>query len=73
MSLTHNFEISVDGITVSGEIGFNHGEEAEFKTTTTDEMTIKQHKKIQNFFEFLVRFHKECAEITKIEIIEKET
>ena len=71
MAYTHTFQISIEGINVEGEMSFNGGEAAKFKTSASEEMTILQHRKIQDFFEKIVNFHNTCAEISKIEIVKK--
>lgn len=68
MAYTHDFEFKLDGIVIEGEINFNHGEDAAFKSTAGEEMTIKQHSQIQALFEALVAFHMKGADIEKINI-----
>ncbi len=71
MAYTHNFEIKVEGLVIEGEINFNHGEEAGFRTNAGEELSIKQHRKVQNLFESLVKFYKEVGDIEKIEVLRK--
>ena len=67
---THDFEIKVDGIIIEGEIKFN-GNEASFKTTSGEEMTVRQHGQFQKVLEALCKFDENCADIDKVEIVKK--
>lgn len=71
MAFTHDFEIDTDNINIQGEITFNHGQKAEFKTTTTEDMTVEQHGRLQDFLEHLTKFYMKYGEINKLEIIKK--
>lgn len=68
---THDFEIDIDGIQISGEINFGDGEEAKFRTIGGEEMTVAQHGRVQMLFETLVRACKTCGEIQTFEINKK--
>ena len=68
---THTFEIHTDGIAIEGEISFNHGEPAHFKTNAGEEMTVAQHGKIQRLLEQLTLFYSGCGEIEKLEVVKK--
>lgn len=69
---THNFEIKIDGIEITGEIYFNHGEEVKFKTNQGEELTLSQHAKVQRLFELFTDMSKCCEqEIEKIELVRK--
>jgi len=69
---SHDFEIELNQISVNGEIVFDHGQAAAFKSDAGEEMTIEQHGKLQKLFEALVDFHVNCASIDKIEITKKD-
>jgi hypothetical protein len=71
MAITHTYQIIADGINAQGEINIGNGEAAKVKSETVDNMTLKQHQEIQNFFNFLIRFNKTCKNLTKIEINKK--
>ena len=68
---THNFEVKIDGIVIEGEILFDHGHKTAIKTTSGEEMTVKQHGLFQNLLENLAKFHCDCAGIEKIEVLKK--
>ena len=69
---THTFEIITDdGIEIEGEISFNHGEPAHFKTSSGEEMTVAQHGKVQKLLEQLTSFYSGCGDIEKLEVIKK--
>lgn len=68
---THTFEIHTDGIMIEGEITFNHGEPAHFKTNSGEEMTVAQHGKVQRLLEQLTSFYAVCGDIERLEVVKK--
>ena len=71
MSYTHTFEITVNGISIEGEINFDKFVDSGFKTSLGEEMSVVQHGQIQAFLESVERLSNSCGEITKIEIVKK--
>ncbi len=68
---THDIEIKIDGISIEGEIGFDNGNEASFKTNTGEEMTLRQHAQIQDLLESFAKTASRCGDIEKLEIVKK--
>ena len=68
---THNFEFTINGIDVSGELAFHPGEHTCFKTTVGEEMTIVEHGNLQKIFEYLSDCYKSIGDIEKIEVVRK--
>lgn len=65
---THDFELSVNGIAIDGEIGFNASGVVRMKTSTNVEITDRQGVRLLALVKQIARTCCECGEIEKLEI-----